>query len=213
MNDLSHAFSLRASSLGKSAHGYLLVILGQPEPDEIGFELSSARLSVGAGENDDVYVSDVGVVPGHVDMIFLDGHVTVLSAAETIYIDGQVVTKFPFDWPPLSTLSFGPDTHLAYGEKGANWPAAPEWDAPTDTAGEDLTESESVDLLDYAVDPMDDHAGEFHLPFLSPRARAIHSARMTAWALAAATVIVIVFVILIIIIIIISIIISIIFGT
>jgi hypothetical protein len=194
MNDLSRTFTPITTKPDKSAEGYLLVILGQPEPNEIGFELSSARLSLGAGENDDVYVSDVGVVPGHVEMIFLDGRVTVLSAAETVYIDGQLLKKFPFDWLPLSTLSLGPDTHLAYGAKGANWPVAPEWNAATDMAGEGLTTSENDDFPNDTLDPVDDHAGEFHLPFLSPRARAIHSARMTAWALAAATVIVIVFV-------------------
>ena len=194
MNDLAQGFTTNSASIKVSNAPHMLVILGQPNPDHVGFELSSARLSVGAGDNDDVYLADVGVVPGHVEMIFLEGSITVLSAAEKIWIDGEAATKFPFDWQPLSTMSFGPDTHLSYGQKGANWPSAPVWQDALQSEEAVTTAVDNATHEDINTNN-DEHGTEFHPPLMTPRARAIHSARMTAWTMAAATIIVIAFVV------------------
>jgi len=103
----------QTSDLGVIPDNYILVVLGQDDPELMGYELSSARLSLGAGEQDDVYLSDVGVVPEHIEMIFLDDRITVLKASEAIWLDGKPVNQFPFDWPANSVVSLGPETHLA----------------------------------------------------------------------------------------------------
>ena len=111
---------------------YTLVILGAPDEAPPGFLLGPARLSVGAGDADDVFLSGVGVVPGHVRMIFLEGRLTLLSATEEVRIDGKPVSTFPAELAPLQTLSLSPDTHLAYGPVGSEWPLAPEWVGPAE---------------------------------------------------------------------------------
>ncbi len=108
---------------------YTLVILGSGDEVPPGYLLGASRLSLGAGEADDVFLSGVGIVPGHVRMVFLDGQLTVLSASEEVRIQGLTVTTFPVDLQPLQTLSLSPDTHLAYGPLGSAWPSPPLWEA------------------------------------------------------------------------------------
>lgn len=109
---------------------YTLVVLGSADDVPPGYLLGASRLSLGAGEADDVYLSGVGVAPGHVRLVFLDGQVTLLSASAEVRIDGVAVTGFPAELLPLQTLSLSPDTHLAYGTVGAQWPKPPEWEIP-----------------------------------------------------------------------------------
>lgn len=119
--------------LGHDQQEYTLVVLGQPMAEHPpGFLLGAARLSLGAGEADDVFLSGVGVVPGHVRLVFLDGQITLLSATEEVRIDGQPVVAYPVELKPLQTLSLSPDTHLAYGPVGSRWPDPIEWPVQAD---------------------------------------------------------------------------------
>ena len=99
-----------------------LVVLGGDGDDRPGFMLGDSRLSLGAGAEDDVYLTGVGVVPGHLRLFFLEGRMTLLSASEEVRVDGVAITAFPFDLKPLQVVSLGPDTHLAYGAAGSDWP-------------------------------------------------------------------------------------------
>lgn len=116
-----------AGPMFKTAHPagveHTLVVLGPPGQDPAGFLLGASRLSVGAGEADDVYLTAVGVVPAHLKMIYIDGEITLLAAAQPVRINGQPVTSFPMDLKPLQVLSLTPDTHLAYGPVGSTWPS------------------------------------------------------------------------------------------
>ena len=194
---MNHPSGARVSSIYDDewvARDYLLVILDESREEPLGFDLSSARLSLGAGEDDDIYLADVGVVPGHVEMIFLDGHITLLSAAEAIWIDGQPVARFPCEWPPLSVMSFSAGTHLAYGASDSIWPAVPDITGAEPEADDNAGWDDDADPEEFENDSSGGDHADFHLPLLSPRAQAIHSARLAGWALGAATVIVIAFV-------------------
>ena len=125
---------------------YTLVVLGSGEDAPPGFLLGASRLSVGAGEADDVFLSGVGVAPAHVRLVFLDGEVTLLAATEEVRIDGEPVTAFPVDLKPLQVLSLSADTHLAYGPVNAVWPTPPAWEVP-----EAATEPEPAALAGAAV--------------------------------------------------------------
>lgn len=184
-----------ASSRGQIPNAFILVVLAQEDPEAMGYELTSARLSLGAGENDDVYLADVGVVPGHIEMIFLDGRITVLRASETIWSDGERVSHFPFEWPAQSILSFGPDTHLSYGPRGTDWPDAVGLRdlIQRGSNGDELVQNTSSDTP--AHPPPSNEFESYHNLPMTPRARVIHSARLAVWALAAATVIVILLVV------------------
>lgn len=118
------------------AQDYTLVILGSTDEVPPGYLLGASRLSLGAGEADDVYLAGVGVAPGHVRLVFLDGQVTLLSASEEVRIDGVPVVNFPAELQPLQTLSLSPDTHLAYGPVGSPWPVPPVWDVAEAAAPE-----------------------------------------------------------------------------
>lgn len=120
---------------------FTLVVLGSQDEVPPGYLLGASRLSLGAGEADDVYLAGVGVAPGHVRLVFLDGQVTLLSASEEVRIDGVTVTNFPVELQPLQTLSLSPDTHLAYGAVGSKWPTPPIWEVA------DAAVAEPVDAL------------------------------------------------------------------
>ncbi|MEK9822054.1 MAG: hypothetical protein VW831_06740 [Gammaproteobacteria bacterium] len=180
-----------ASSTSQVVEDFILVVLGQEDPEAMGYELTSARLSLGAGEKDDVYLADVGVVPGHIEMIFLDGRITVLSASEAIWADGERLSHFPFEWPAQSTLSFGPDTHLSYGSRGAEWPDANGLRDLIQRESNDAEMGEDTSSIAPANPSPSNEFEPYHNLPMTPRAQVIHSARLAVWALAAATVIVI----------------------
>jgi hypothetical protein len=117
---------------------YTLVVLGAADEVPPGYLLGASRLSLGAGEADDVYLAGVGVAPGHVRLVFLDGLVTLLSASEEVRIDGVVVASFPAELQPLQTLSLSPDTHLSYGAVGSKWPVPPHWQVEEASAPEEI---------------------------------------------------------------------------
>ena len=110
--------------------GWLLVVLGPPDQVPQGLQLGDSRLTLGAGEQDDVFLAGVGVVPAHLKLIFVEGRITLLSATEEVRVDGVTVPGYPFDLQPLQALSLSPDTHLAYGEAGSSWPLPPAWALP-----------------------------------------------------------------------------------
>lgn len=185
---MNHPETVSASSqepwLAEMGSGSVLVVLGDQGGDRPGFMLGDARLSLGAGTDDDVYLTGVGVVPGHLRLIFLEGQVTLLSAAEAVRVDGQPVEAYPVDLKPLQVISLGPDTHLAYGDVGSTWPAAPVWEVPqqaTDPAA-------ATRGPDTGAAHEDDH--EVEAAPMSRRARVVHGARWAALALTAATVMV-----------------------
>ncbi len=175
--------------MGSTEPEHTLVVLGAAEDGERpGFHLGAARLSLGAGENDDVFLTGVGVVPGHVQLIFLEGRVTLLSAAEEVRVDGQAVTAYPFDLKPRQPISLSPDTHLAYGEVGSVWPAAPTWVLPEEA--EPAVDPGAGGSGDGAAARATAAATQAGVP-MTRRAQVIHSARLGAVALAAATLIII----------------------
>jgi hypothetical protein len=88
-------------------------------------ELHAGRLKIGAADNDDIFLNLVGVAPNHVSLVYVDGHITVLSAAHEVRLNGVVQTQFPFEWEPLQVLSLG-SAHLTYGSEDGAWPAIPE---------------------------------------------------------------------------------------
>lgn len=164
-----------ADPLRMPSGDYTLVVLGGPDDAPPGFLLGPARLSLGAGESDDVFLSGVGVVPNHVRLVFLEGQVTILSATEEVRVDGQTVTAFPAELRPLQTLSLSPDTHLAYGLVGSDWPQPPAWlvDPPPESSGfvSDLETSKGESAISTdrrAVKPR------------TVRQRVVHSARLGA---------------------------------
>lgn len=167
---------------------FTLVVLGGDDAQQPGFLLGASRLSVGAGAEDDVFLTGVGVVPGHVQLIFLEGHITLLAAAEEVRIDGQTVTSYPCELQPRQALSLSPDTHLAYGPVGSPWPAPPPWvlpepDEPAAQDGADATSAAQAQAAARAEEPA---RGP-----VTARERAVHGARLAAMALSAATLIVV----------------------
>jgi hypothetical protein len=176
---------------------FSLVILGDEAHAPPGVELGPSRLTLGAGENDDVFLSGVGVVPGHVQMVFLDGQATVLRATQDIRIDGQAVAQFPVDLKPLQVLSLSADTHLAYGPKGSRWPQPVAWPAPVDL--EDDVEGRETPVM--TVDDADptlsegamdgDEDSSYERSSLTRREQVAHSARLGGFALAAAVMVVV----------------------
>jgi hypothetical protein len=178
----------REPSLVGQGDEFTLVVLGSDDAQQPGFLLGASRLSLGAGADDDVFLTGVGVVPGHLQLIFLDGHITLLSAAEEVRIDGQAVTSYPRDLQPCQALSLSPDTHLAYGQAGSSWPAPPPWvlPEPDETFVDDGADGAGARMAE-ATDPTTE-------PVRGPvtvRERAVHGARLAAIALSAATFIVV----------------------
>lgn len=129
--------------MGSRADESILVILGSGESSPPGFLLGASRLVVGAGEQDDVFLSGVGVVPSHVRLIYVDGRITVLSAAQEIRIDGVGVDQFPVDLEPLQVLSLSPDTHVAYGPVESAWPPIPPWVHPEQVEASEANAAEA----------------------------------------------------------------------
>lgn len=189
--DLSGGFTREPSLTGGASEpDFTLVVLGSENGERPGFQLGASRLSVGAGESDDVFLTGVGVVPSHVQLIFLEGRVTLLSAAEEVRVDGQAVTAYPFDLKPLQPISLSPDTHLAYGAVGSPWPRAPTWVLPeTPEADADADADVAAGALAGAGGAVGDPAVPTPVP-QTARTRAVYSAQLAAVALAAATVIV-----------------------
>jgi hypothetical protein len=107
------------------------------EGGEVGdlVELHTGRLKIGAAETDDIFLNLVGVAPSHVNFVYVDGHITVLSANHDVRLDGVVQKQFPFDWQPLQVLTLG-SAHLTYGPEQSEWPAIPQ----IEEAGEDVAE-------------------------------------------------------------------------
>ena len=99
------------------------------EDGEVGdlLELHPGRLKIGAAETDDIFINLVGVAPSHVSFVYIDGHITVLSANHEVRLDGVVQKNFPFDWQPLQVLTLG-SAHLSYGPEQSEWPAIPQID-------------------------------------------------------------------------------------
>lgn len=120
----------------------ILVILGSEEASPPGFLLGASRLVVGAGEQDDVFLSGVGVVPSHLRLIFVDDRITILAASQEIRINGVVVDQFPIDLEPLQVLSLSADTHITYGPVGSAWPSVPHWEMPVDESNDEALSSE-----------------------------------------------------------------------
>ena len=182
----------RESSVGDDSAEteFTLVVLSAADDGERpGFQLGAARLSVGAGENDDVFLNGVGVVPSHVQLIFLEGRVTLMSAAEEVRVDGQAVTAYPFELKPLQAISLSPDTHLAYGEVGSAWPSAPTWRLPEEEVAEPDAAEAAAGASAAAVAAA--AASTLDAAPMTARARVIHGARLASVALAAATVVVV----------------------
>lgn len=165
--------------------GSVLVVLGNDGDDRPGFMLGDARLSLGAGSDDDVYLTGVGVVPGHLKLIFLEGRMTLLSAVEEVRVDGQPVAGFPFDLTPLQVVSLGPDTHLSYGHSGSTWPVAPAWEQPQVPGEPEPAEAQTAP----PSDAEDDH--ELSARPATRREQFVHGARLAAMGLAAATAVVV----------------------
>jgi hypothetical protein len=132
----------------------ILVILGGEDASPPGFLLGASRLVIGAGEQDDVFLSGVGVVPSHLRVVFVDGRITVLSAAQEIRVDGVPVSAYPFDWMPLQVLSLSHDTHVSYGPVGSAWPAVPVWETPEVPEGDGGQREEAAQAADADAAPL-----------------------------------------------------------
>lgn len=185
MQQSAHGAGQPSTSNGQFAPiDHMLVVLGTGEDVPPGFLLGASRLTLGAGESDDVFLTGVGVVPGHVSLIFLEGRVTLLSATQEIRIGDQAVTVFPCEWRPLQPLSLSADTHLAYGEVGADWPAAPVWVLPEEVSGDD------ADARPATVNPVPAALTPASKAPRSTRERMNFSARMGAVAIGLATLVV-----------------------
>jgi hypothetical protein len=170
--------------LADMGSGSVLVVLGNEGEDRPGFMLGDSRLSLGAGTDDDVYLTGVGVVPGHLRLIFLEGRMTLLWAAETVRVDGQPVEVYPLDLKPLQVFSLGPDTHLTFGTAGSSWPAAPVWEVPDESPDPEAATAEQG-----SASPEGGY--QTGAAPMSRRAQVVHGARWAALALAAATVMVV----------------------
>ena len=111
------------------------------EGGEVGdlLELNPGRLKIGAAETDDIFLNLVGVAPSHVSFVYIDGHITVLSANHEVRLDGVVQKQFPFDWQPLQVLTLG-SAHLSYGPEQSEWPAIPQIDEATSAEEEVVAE-------------------------------------------------------------------------
>ncbi len=161
---------------------HTLVLLGTDDPNPPGFPLGASRLALGAGEKDDVFLTGVGVVPGHVQLVFLEGRVTLLSATAEVRVDGVPATGFPLELRPQQVLSLSPDTHLAYGEVGSRWPQPAAW------AVDQAPEAEPEVPATGGVEPA--ATARTPAPPLSTREHLLRSARRGAFALGAAVVII-----------------------
>jgi hypothetical protein len=183
-----------------SADGMVLVILGPSDDAPPGIPLGPARLSLGAGEDDDVFLGGVGVVPAHVQMVYLEGRATLMRATHEVRLDGQPVQAFPADWAPLQVLSLSADTHLAYGEPRAAWPQAPVWtvadDELVDASSQMDRDETAPSTSGQTGDDDPDQAGQggplrFERGLRTRREQVVQSARLGGWAVAAAAVVVV----------------------
>lgn len=177
----------------------VLVILGPSEEMPPGVPLGPSRMTLGAGEEDDVFLGGVGVVPGHVHMVFLEGRATLMRAAQEILLDGQPVRSFPADWLPLQVLSLSADTHLAYGEPQSVWPHPPLWPVAEEEPSAEGSTAEagaapSAESAAGETDPSPTSQGgplRFERGLRTRREQVAQSARLGGWAMAAAAVVVV----------------------
>jgi hypothetical protein len=109
---------------GEETQLFIVSLSESGEPGDL-IELHAGRLKVGAAETDDIYLNLVGVAPSHFSFVYLDGHITVLSANHEIRLGGVVQKQFPFEWPLLQVISLG-SAHLTYGTSQGPWPELPE---------------------------------------------------------------------------------------
>ena len=110
-------------------------------------ELHPGRLKMGAAESDDIYLNQVGVAPSHVSFVYIDGHITVLSANHELRLNGVVQKQFPFEWEPLQVLTIG-SAHLSYGPEQGPWPEVPEI-----VEGEEVAEEAPSEEPEYVPPP------------------------------------------------------------
>jgi hypothetical protein len=109
---------------GEETQLFIVCLSANGEPGDL-IELHPGRLSAGAAEKDDIFLNLVGVAPSHINFVFLDGHITVLSANHEVRLGGVVQKVFPFEWEPLHVISLG-SAHLTYGTSQGPWPMVPE---------------------------------------------------------------------------------------
>lgn len=130
-----------ASSHYISSKSPEMILVPLQEDGSVGetFDLHPGRFKIGAGESDDIYLSEVGVAPEHVSLIYLDGRITIMSADHEVRVNGQVQKHFPFDLEPGHVLTLG-SAHLSYGPPDTEWPGIPRIEVETEEMAEEEEE-------------------------------------------------------------------------
>ena len=95
--------------------------------DKAGAEmdLQPARYALGASGKCDIRIEGAEVLGEHLEAVFADGVLTLLSAAGAVFVDGKAITTFPHDVHPLQAVTMG-RAAFAFGAPDSTWPEAPQ---------------------------------------------------------------------------------------
>ena len=95
--------------------------------DKAGAEmdLQPARYALGASGKCDIRIEGAEVLGEHLEAVFADGVLTLLSAAGTVFVEGKAITTFPHDVHPLQAVTIG-QAAFAFGKPDSTWPDAPQ---------------------------------------------------------------------------------------
>ena len=103
--------------------GYVITDL---QDTELSASLRDGRFSIGSGDNDVIFLpSSFGVVSEHLNLVFFNGVLTLLTAKEQVWVDGVPVVAFPFDVHPNQVISLSQDSHVSFTQEGADLPPIP----------------------------------------------------------------------------------------
>ncbi|MGR4000866.1 MAG: hypothetical protein OD811_03620 [Alphaproteobacteria bacterium] len=94
--------------------------------------LESVRYSIGSGREDDIRVLGDGVSEDHLQAVFADGVLTLLSSRGAIYVGESQVVDFPRDVGALEVITLGA-VSFTFGVAGSEWPQAPDISALLDS--------------------------------------------------------------------------------
>jgi hypothetical protein len=122
----------------------LLRIIGQAPQ----FELYDGVYTIGSDDEADIYFGHLNAQ--HAKFVFVSGQVILQESNDPIYVNGQPMTKFPYEVSTTDVLSLSEETHLYFSEDETSAePPAPTLAIPSHV---EAPKSSLLDKL-YSIDP------------------------------------------------------------